>query len=575
MDLQTAQRLYEYRKANGYSQEELAEKIGVSRQAISKWERSESSPDTDNLIALAKLYGITIDELINGTDEPKKAAAPEPEKAEASDPEKAAMPEPEIADAPEEAAPPQEVSPEQGAADPAAPKGDNVDISLKNGINVDSANGDSVHIGIDGIKVNSANSPEFNENILKNAKKTNPLFDAIVACAGFLLFFLTGFLCSGGWAYSWLFLLMIPVIITAGEAFRSKNPSVFCYSVLMVVLYCGLGLVAHIWHPTWILFITIPLYYILCDAYKKAKPPVTEQAAAQSASGTYYTPDAVTGAAYTQEQSGNKTARVILGVIIGFMIAAVIGVFAIAAGYHIYSFAPGPVIISNDLDDYTVGAGEVAADEVNSLEIDWVNGSINVEYYDGSTVSFTETEQSNPDRQLRYKVKDGTLEIIFCKEAISGIDGLNIDSYSKDLTVYIPSGKELTELDVDNVSAKATLNQITANKIDVDTVSGSITATGSFSVVDIDSVSATAAITADERLRKLSVDSVSASTTVYLPAATTGFEIDSDSISGHIDASDFTKNGSTVMNDGKISYGDGLISIGFDTVSGNLVIKAY
>lgn len=72
MNIETAKRLFEYRKANGFSQEELAEKIGVSRQAISKWERSESSPDTDNLIALANLYGITIDELLNGTEQPKK-----------------------------------------------------------------------------------------------------------------------------------------------------------------------------------------------------------------------------------------------------------------------------------------------------------------------------------------------------------------------------------------------------------------------------------------------------------------------------------------------------------------------
>ncbi len=72
MNIETAKRLFEYRKANGFSQEELAEKIGVSRQAISKWERSESSPDTDNLIALANLYGITIDELLNGTDAQKR-----------------------------------------------------------------------------------------------------------------------------------------------------------------------------------------------------------------------------------------------------------------------------------------------------------------------------------------------------------------------------------------------------------------------------------------------------------------------------------------------------------------------
>ena len=67
MDITTANRLYELRKQHGYSQDELADKLNVSRQAISKWERSESSPDTDNLIALARLYGVSLDELLNYT----------------------------------------------------------------------------------------------------------------------------------------------------------------------------------------------------------------------------------------------------------------------------------------------------------------------------------------------------------------------------------------------------------------------------------------------------------------------------------------------------------------------------
>ena len=65
MDFITAAKLAELRKQNGYSQEALAEKLGLSRQAISKWERAESSPDTDNLIALASLYGMTLDGLLN------------------------------------------------------------------------------------------------------------------------------------------------------------------------------------------------------------------------------------------------------------------------------------------------------------------------------------------------------------------------------------------------------------------------------------------------------------------------------------------------------------------------------
>lgn len=66
MDFAMAQRLVDRRKAAGLSQEALAAQLCVSRQAVSKWERSESSPDTDNLIALAVLYGVSLDELPYG-----------------------------------------------------------------------------------------------------------------------------------------------------------------------------------------------------------------------------------------------------------------------------------------------------------------------------------------------------------------------------------------------------------------------------------------------------------------------------------------------------------------------------
>lgn len=64
MNVEIAQRLAELRRKKGYSQEALANALGLSRQAVSKWERAESSPDTENLIALAKLYGVSLDELI-------------------------------------------------------------------------------------------------------------------------------------------------------------------------------------------------------------------------------------------------------------------------------------------------------------------------------------------------------------------------------------------------------------------------------------------------------------------------------------------------------------------------------
>lgn len=53
-----------YRKQTGMSQEKMAEKIGVSRQAITKWETDAGIPDIENLIAIAKLFEISVDELL-------------------------------------------------------------------------------------------------------------------------------------------------------------------------------------------------------------------------------------------------------------------------------------------------------------------------------------------------------------------------------------------------------------------------------------------------------------------------------------------------------------------------------
>ena len=55
-----------YRKAAKLSQEELAARGGVSRQAVSKWELGDATPEVDKLLALAKAFGVTTDELLSG-----------------------------------------------------------------------------------------------------------------------------------------------------------------------------------------------------------------------------------------------------------------------------------------------------------------------------------------------------------------------------------------------------------------------------------------------------------------------------------------------------------------------------
>ena len=52
------------RKLNGYSQEQVAEKIGISRQAYAKWETGATIPDVDKAASLAQVYGVTLDGLL-------------------------------------------------------------------------------------------------------------------------------------------------------------------------------------------------------------------------------------------------------------------------------------------------------------------------------------------------------------------------------------------------------------------------------------------------------------------------------------------------------------------------------
>ncbi|MBQ8171314.1 MAG: helix-turn-helix domain-containing protein [Oscillospiraceae bacterium] len=54
-----------FRKQCGLTQEEVAEKLGVSRQAVAKWERGETAPDIEFCIKLAELYGTTVDALVS------------------------------------------------------------------------------------------------------------------------------------------------------------------------------------------------------------------------------------------------------------------------------------------------------------------------------------------------------------------------------------------------------------------------------------------------------------------------------------------------------------------------------
>ena len=64
-------RLYQLRKQKGLSQEELASRLNVSRQTVSKWEVGDSTPDMEKLVAMSALFDVSLDQLVLGKEAPQ------------------------------------------------------------------------------------------------------------------------------------------------------------------------------------------------------------------------------------------------------------------------------------------------------------------------------------------------------------------------------------------------------------------------------------------------------------------------------------------------------------------------
>ena len=74
-----AEKILSQRTERGMSQDDLAEKLEVSRQSVSKWETAQSTPDLDKIIKLANLFGVTVDELVRDEECPQPPEPPQPQ----------------------------------------------------------------------------------------------------------------------------------------------------------------------------------------------------------------------------------------------------------------------------------------------------------------------------------------------------------------------------------------------------------------------------------------------------------------------------------------------------------------
>lgn len=286
MDLAMAQRLVDRRKAAGLSQEALAAQLGVSRQAVSKWERSESSPDTDNLIALAALYGVSLDELLYG-EAASDADGSEDGSTETVDEAKEAEDSAEHADCGDK--PLVDISLARGIHVIDPNKGEEVHVGW-NGIHVtNERKGEEVHVGPDGVHVDTLEDDghsvhtnddgtvtidgetfsswkEAHDKLDHHGKHFHTKvgrtwnkfpFPALVALAYLVL----GIVYST-WGMGLLLVFLVPVYYAIGDFIDRRHLSklIECvYPAAAIAWFLYMWLCLEQPHPAWAILITIPV----------------------------------------------------------------------------------------------------------------------------------------------------------------------------------------------------------------------------------------------------------------------------------------------------------------------------
>lgn len=304
MDKETARRLTELRSSHGDTQESLAKKLGLSRQSISKWERAEASPDIDNLIALAKLYGVSVDGILGLP--PVRETAPREEEAEP--PEKIPVPEkrpdfPGTVDLPD---PDGEKDPLQEhpieTPEPTPEPGDErvtevPPITVPETPSIRPDDPDVVRAGVPGDSeqdpgsaAEAVHTPEPEPAEQKETEAENDAPAARDASAGkasprsalhpFHLLpvglialgaFCTVGLLTGRWHPVWILLFLFPLYHSLVEAVLRREPLFFLFPLLPLAVYLWLGFTRGAWLVSLAVFFTVPVYYALCLFFSRLR----------------------------------------------------------------------------------------------------------------------------------------------------------------------------------------------------------------------------------------------------------------------------------------------------------------
>ncbi|MDR0459657.1 MAG: helix-turn-helix domain-containing protein [Coriobacteriales bacterium] len=330
MNVEIAERLAKRRREAGLSQETLAERLGVTRQAVSKWERSESSPDTDNLIALARLYDVSLDELLyvdsaieedisyEAQDRARANDFVTTENSSSQGSEFSSQGSETGSQGSESRGQDSETSgfSEASSGGPSVYVNDDEDyvhINWRDGVHVkDSKTGEEVHVGWKGIDIKDPGgehnwSGEWGDwenwtdgkgQRIVCSKKTNVWYKFPFPILVIIVYLLMGFFAPAlkmpvgtvtAWGYGLFTFALIPIYYMTVDALIKHYIIRFfegLYPFICFISFLWMWLMMGIPHPAWVIFLTIPIVEWALEAihrhHKKTEPEVVVVSTDQS-----------------------------------------------------------------------------------------------------------------------------------------------------------------------------------------------------------------------------------------------------------------------------------------------------
>ena len=219
MTVEVASRLREYREKSNLSQMELAEKIGVAPDVVASWEKAEESPAPEHLVALSKLYNVLIDDLLN-TQTPFFVTTEE--------------------------------------------RSHTKNTRSKSWWDDDDEDEDDDEDDDDDYEYEEGDEFLTEEELTKKKALHSLPVPILVS----MLYLAIGFMFNA-WHPTWLIFFIIPLYYTIVSTFMAKGLrsrlNHFPIGLLIAPWYLMVGFAFGWWHPAWLVFLLIPIYYTLVN----------------------------------------------------------------------------------------------------------------------------------------------------------------------------------------------------------------------------------------------------------------------------------------------------------------------